>query len=102
MILRVMALFDTKAKAFMVPQFFATTAMAKRAIAAAVNDPAAGFLHKNPEDFILYHVADWSDETGQFTPMATPDNHGMCAQWVNKAAPQQTLNLGDGNEHQVA
>ena len=90
--LRVIALFDTKAKAFMVPQFFATNEMAQRAVAAAVNDPQAGFLHKNPEDFVLYQVADWDDETGTFGALPVPLNLGMCA--VFRSAPKLVWEAG--------
>lgn len=102
MILRVCALFDTKAKAFMVPQFFASTAVAKRAVAAAVNDPQAGFLHKNPEDFILFHVADWEDQNGQFTAMTQPDNLGMCAVFVDRDSRQLALNMEGGSSEKNA
>lgn len=95
--LRVVALFDTKAKAFMLPQYFQTTALAKRAVAAAVNDPEAGFLHKNPEDFILFHIADWNDETGKFETMPQPDNLGMCATFINTNSRQPALNWENPN-----
>lgn len=94
MILRVCALYDTKAKAFMIPQFFGNTALAKRAVAAAVNDPGAGYLHKNPEDFILFHVADFDDENARFVPMEKPDNLGMCAMFVDRDSRQGALQLG--------
>lgn len=98
MMLRVCALYDTKAKAFMVPQYFATTAMAVRAVKVAVNDPQAGFLYRNPEDFILFHVADWEDQTGKFTPLQQPENLGLCAAF--KLTPLTTaLNqMGDTDE----
>lgn len=80
-----MCLFDTKAKAFMVPQFYANTQLAVRAVKNAVNDPVAGFLYRNPEDFILFEVGTWDDTTGLVEVKAVPENHGMCAAMVDAA-----------------
>lgn len=91
MILRICAIFDVKAKAYMLPQFFPTVAVARRGVAAAVNDPAAGFLHKNPEDFILYHLGDFNDETGQFTQLPNPDVVLHCATAVDPNIRQAVL-----------
>ena len=83
--LTIMALFDTKAKSFMVPQFFATPEMGVRAIRNAVNDPVAGFLYRNPEDFIVFNLGVWDDSTGAVEVKLPPENLGLCAAFVDNA-----------------
>lgn len=82
--LAMMALFDTKAKAFMIPQFYANPAICIRAVRNAVNDPVAGFLYRNPEDFIIFQLGTWDDATGAVELLPQPENHGMCASFVDE------------------
>lgn len=66
------SVFDLKAKAFMQPFFSAVRATAVRSFVAAVNDPST-MMHKHPEDFILFHLATFDDETAKILPLAQPE-----------------------------
>lgn len=65
MILTVCALFDMKARAFASPFVVAHLDLAKRALKEAVNIPGHS-LNKWPEDFALYCLGTWNDETAEY------------------------------------
>jgi len=56
------SVFDSKAAVFGTPFFMQREAMAIRAFTDLVNDPQT-MVGKHPEDFSLFHVADFDDET---------------------------------------
>lgn len=74
MITQVVSLFDKKALAFKTPFFVTRLELATRALANAVNNPnqetseVAAFT----EDFTLYHLGTFNDETAQFKMHAQP------------------------------
>lgn len=71
MITQVCALFDKKALAFKTPFFVTRLEMATRALSQAVNKPSQGQENSEvatfPEDFALYHLGTFNDETAQMT-----------------------------------
>lgn len=74
MVLKAFAVHDQKSKAFNTPFFKHTHGEAERDFKSAVNDNSQqnNNLHKYPEDFDLYHVGEYDDQTGLFTPVKTP------------------------------
>lgn len=59
------AIHDTTAKSWAAPFFQRTDVAAIRAMAAAVNtEDRNNQLFTNPEDFNLYHVGTFNEETG--------------------------------------
>lgn len=67
----VCSVFDTKAAVYSNPFYSVNTAVAARDFAHGCNDPNSA-LHRNPDDYILYQVASFDDETGLFTPCVPP------------------------------
>lgn len=63
MIHKMFSVYDEKAKAYLPPFFLHTVGMAHRAFADAVNDPSHMFA-KHPEDFYLFRVGEFNDESG--------------------------------------
>lgn len=45
---------------------------AERNFRQAVNEPKNGHLHSSPEQFTLFYVADYDDETGLFSSLPSP------------------------------
>jgi len=68
----VVALFDKKAKAFKTPFYVQTIEMATRALTGAVNAQEVHDLTQYTEDFALYHLATYDDESGNFECPAQP------------------------------
>jgi len=54
---------DNKAQAFLAPFFMSNDAVALRAFADAANDPTHQFF-KNPNDYCLYRIGAFFDDTG--------------------------------------
>ena len=60
---------DSKAAAYLPPFFMFNEAMAIRAIQDAVNDEKHQF-HLHPEDYHLFRIGVFDDDTGEITPEA--------------------------------
>lgn len=71
MIKFVCSVFDVKAAAFSNPFYSVNPAVAIRDFRTACSDPASG-LSANPEDYNLYQVATFDDESGLFVPTVPP------------------------------
>lgn len=65
--LKLFAVHDVAAEAFMAPHSFPTTAMAIRAFSQACEDSSTQF-HQTPSDYTLFQIGEFSDETGEVTP----------------------------------
>lgn len=72
MMLIVCSVMDVKAKAFMQPIFVNNESLAIRAFGDAVVNPESG-ISKHPEDYHLYKLAEFDDNTGRFVALDTPD-----------------------------
>lgn len=72
----VLSVYDSKARAFVQPWFAVNLAVAARSFADAVNDPTQ-VVYRNPEDFTLYHLGSFDDNTGRFDQLEQPVNLGM-------------------------
>lgn len=62
---------DTKAQIFHVPFYKQTTTEAERDFSNLVNDERTT-ISKNPEDFDLFIVGEYDDQTGKVTCPQTP------------------------------
>lgn len=71
MVLKAFSVRDVKAEAYMPPFFMSTTSMALRAFADAVGDGKSQFC-RHPEDFFLFHIGDFDEQSGLLSPVATP------------------------------
>lgn len=79
MIQQVMAIYDTKARAFLLPFFCPHLDVGFRAIKAAANSPGHQ-LHIFSEDFVIFHIGEWDDTTGRFTEKPEHMNLGPVQQ----------------------
>lgn len=70
--MKVFAVYDTKAGAYMTPYFAPTTGVGVRLFVDVVSDVETMF-HKHPEDFTLYEVAEWDEYKGRFVNYQNPE-----------------------------
>lgn len=68
MFLRMFAVYDSKALAFLQPFFSNSNGSAIRAFEDAVQDPKTPFF-KHPGDYQLYELAGFDDSTGAVSPV---------------------------------
>ena len=67
--LRIYTIRDSKAEAYLPPFTFRTDGEAIRAFDDSVQKPGTA-LHDHPEDFFLYKVASFDQDSGRVEPMA--------------------------------
>ena len=74
MILKVLSLFDSKVKAYAQPYYARSLGEGERAFeqifVSEDPNPQVQFSHYRmaPQDFHLYHIGDFNDETGELIP----------------------------------
>lgn len=64
---------DQKTEVFNTPFFNHTHGEAERNFRSLVNDDKS-MIHNNPEDFDLYYLGEYDDNTGKFEPVDTPQH----------------------------
>lgn len=63
MILKMFAVFDSKAESYMAPFYFHSLGQAVRAFSDTASDPKSA-LARHPGDYTLFCIADYDDVTG--------------------------------------
>lgn len=72
--MQVCTVFDTAAGVFGRPIFTASVGQAIRSFQDEVSREAPdNVLNKHPEDFQLYHLGAWDDQSGAFEPLVAPE-----------------------------
>lgn len=69
--LEIVAVKDRALDAFGRPFYVQTIGQAIRSFQDEVNNKESE-IHKHPEDYDLYHLGTWNDDTGQFTNNQPP------------------------------
>jgi len=62
---KIFTIYDSKAKAYLVPFFLHEDGMAVRVFADCINDATHQF-GKHPEDYTLFNIGHWSDDKAKF------------------------------------
>lgn len=93
MILKVFAVFDSKASTFGHPFFCHTRGVAIRSFSDAANDSKHEF-GRHAADFTLFEIGEYDDQTGKFVNLAAPESIGVALQFVEVAqkAPLALVN----------
>lgn len=68
---QVVTIFDRAAEIFNAPAFFTAVGVAVRTFSDQVNDPNNP-TNKHPEDFSMYHLGEYDDQTAEFTTFEKP------------------------------
>lgn len=96
MIVKVFAVFDKKAEAFMAPFTFPNIGQGVRAFGDVVNRNGSG-IARHPEDYDLYDLGSFNDASGEFSG----EKHfiiGAVSVMEPRVDPNQMdLNLEDGD-----
>lgn len=73
---RVFTVYDSKVGAYAAPFCMRSKGEALRSWIDVVNDPKTAFS-KHPEDFCLFEVAEYDEDTGQFSNHPAPVSLGV-------------------------
>lgn len=90
--LKIFSIRDQKSEVFNTPWYKTTHGEAERDFRSAVNDEKT-FLYKHPEDFDLYFLGTYDDNTGKFQTLPTPEHVIKAIHCITKEHP--------GAQHQV-
>lgn len=93
----VMSAFDKKAAVYLTPFFVAHVNVGIRAFANVANDVQSG-IGRNPEDFSLWELGTFDDESGQFELYQQPSHVAEAAALrLGRVAHPQAVSLVDAN-----
>lgn len=83
MILECMAVYDNKARAYLPPFYVSHVDVGVRHIADALKDASHPFA-RNPEDYSLYHLGAFADDTGAHSFHQEPRHLGVVSRWIGR------------------
>lgn len=90
--LKIFAVHDSKAEAFMTPFFQLTTGLAIRSFQAAVNEEGHEF-QKYASDYTLFEVGEFDSSSGEVTTLPTPQSLGLALQFIHNVPAVPELEL---------
>lgn len=76
--IQIFSIYDSKAKVFSQAFFSPNIAVALRSFSVAVNDRETQ-LFKHPEDFSVFHIGEFDDDTGLLVPLLPVVSLGLAA-----------------------
>lgn len=91
MILIAFSIFDVKGSNFTPPFFMAAQGIALRNFSDLVNDPQTS-VFKHPEDYKLYKVGSFDDNSGLFVPIPVPEFLCNATDFITKKS-EETKNV---------
>lgn len=89
MIHQLMALYDSKARAFWTPFCATHVEVGIRGVQGAALNQGKSAIADHPQDFTLYHLGTFDDELGQVTQFAQAVNIGLVSNLVAKLVDQR-------------
>lgn len=92
MLMKAYTIRDSKAETYGLPFFQATHGMAERSFRELVNDPQSK-VNKFPEDFDLYYIGEYDDQTGKFEALETPEHQLKAVNIVQQRPVQSPVQL---------
>ena len=88
--INVYSIFDEAAKAYITPFFMQNNALATRAFKDQCNTPGSQ-IASNPEQFVLFHIAEYDDSTGTIVPRDTPRSLGRGNEYSEREAETRAI-----------
>lgn len=83
MILKIFSIRDSKAEVYNAPFFQKTHGEAERNFRTLVNDEKSA-IHNYPEDYDLYYIGEYDDNSGTMSTKDTPEHVIKAIQCLNK------------------
>lgn len=81
MILKIYTVFDSKAEAYIQPFFSTTKGLALRSFQEALSDSNTN-ISKYPEDFTLFELGEFDQQTSKFNLHNTPQSLGVAVEFL--------------------
>jgi len=101
MIHNVFTVYDAKAEAYLPPFILPKISMAKRTFSDCVNSNDHQF-GAHPEDYTLFTIGTFDDETAQYNLLLTPESLGLGIEYVVKEPDTEQVDIiGDTNGAEI-
>ena len=84
LITKAFSVFDSASESFSPPFFAQTKGLAIRSFADLVNDPNTS-VHKYPDQFTLFEIGEFHDDTGVLSATKTPLSCGLAIEFKTPA-----------------
>nr|QJB18797.1 MAG: nonstructural protein [Microvirus sp.] len=95
--LQIFAIFDAKAEAFLRPMTYPTAAHCRRDLAEVMQQSSGSPFVDYPEDFTLFHVGEFDDDTGEVQPLLKHDSLGNLLLIKNELKLRRQKNLEEAS-----
>ncbi len=79
--LEIFDIFDSATGSYARPFFMLTKSEASRAFVDIINDDKSA-IHKHPEDFTLFHLGSFDQDSATFVVLPAPSSMGKAIQYV--------------------
>lgn len=90
--LKIFAIYDIKAEAYLQPFFLPTVGMALRSWTEAVNDPQTKF-HLHPSDYTLFQIGTFNQTNGSLYSTETKTPLGTALEFIKNKHEPAFINL---------
>jgi len=87
--MQMFSVYDSKAEAFLPAFTCGNVPVAQRNVADCLTDPEHPFT-KNPQDYTLFHLGEWDDQTAHIELLTPARNLGLVSQYsddINRVVP---------------
>lgn len=89
---KMFAVYDSAVKAYLRPFQMSTRGEALRAWTDLVNDNSTNFC-KHPQDYTLFELGSYDQETGKFTNHLTPQSLGVAVEFKRDLASEMVKDI---------
>jgi len=83
MMMKMFAVYDSKAGVFARPFFTHNAAVATRGFVEEVNKPDTEF-NKHHEDYTLFAIGEYDDAKGLVIPLTSPQSLGLASEFIHR------------------
>lgn len=84
MISKIFTVYDCKAEAYLPPFMYQNKGEAIRAFADTVNNEKS-MMNKHPEDYTLFELGTWDDNSAKYDILFTPVSLGKAIEYLKKS-----------------
>lgn len=95
--LQVFSVFDSAANLFLEPFQCRTIEEAIRRFRSTVNHPEGSLISEYPEDYTLFHLGEFDQETGSLVSNNTPHSLGVAVTFMEQVPIREADSLEDAH-----
>lgn len=94
---QVFTIYDSKAETYAPPFMTDSIGITLRSFSDAVKNPELDF-YKHPEDYTLFHIAEFDNKTAKYKNLLTPKSIGTAQEFQTQPQLEKTVLLKDDKD----